>query len=264
MNTYDDKLEELLLAKEYEDLSASEKKYVRKSLGAGGPGDTPEAYAAAVDPAEAYAPVDPAEAYAAARALRLRSRSLLASEAAPADPAGLAAVMERTRPRRAIVIPLWQAAAAVVLVALLAWWGRGLGQLGQTDGLLATVDTVYQEVKVVDTIYLPGQNMDNRNNPKSVRPKSYSNDGPVRNRTTDSDPSGNRTPNLNPSKNSTPNRGIAQSPAQENPTASDKIAEALALLPNPGITSRSGGSQPGTGFWPTEMDAHSDKFSLGN
>lgn len=251
MNTYDDKLEELLLAKDFEDLSASEQRYVAERLGVQKGSHN--------DPTGVQKQHSAKATYAAERTLRLRSRAVLGAESAPADPAGLAAIMERTRPRRGAVIPLWQAAAAVILVALLAWWGRGIIQAtnDQEQELIASSDTVFQEVKVLDTIYLPGPDAESHpliNDQASMtlndQDKSHS---PVR------PPKNNYKAGNNPIANSSPAKDLKSPPLQ----SPDKVAEAMAILPEPSVTRKSGGSQPASGYQAVEIASYTDKFSLG-
>lgn len=252
MNTYHDKLEDLLLTKDYDALTPAERSYVADTLGN-------------------------ADAYSSERVLRLRSRAVLASETAPADAAGLTAVMERTRPRRAVVIPIWQTAAAVILAALLAWWGRGILNTSGTseEGLLATVDTVYQEVKVLDTVFLPTPKaeenplaVEERNAPKRKGPGARKAPGSRRDFVAGGTPDPDRkdlvSNDTQPPKNndSDSQNGSDQVGAVTNPDAAAKLAEAIAILPEPNVTERSGGSQPSANFPPDEMESYSDKFSI--
>lgn len=187
MKSYDDRLETLLLEKDFAELTAEEQAHVARVLG-------------------------DAAAYAAARALRLRGRAALAAESAPQDPEGLAAVMARTRRRKAVVIPLWQAAAAVLLATLLAWWGRGWGQSEATRAgeLIAAVDTVLREVRVVDTVYLPAPQAETHPLVQAAE---------------------QRKPGL---RRKAPRWNAAQ-------PRSPQLAVALATLPAPAVTARSGG-----------------------
>lgn len=131
MKQYDEYLEELLLQKSFAELNAEERQRVLQGLGG-----EPE--------------------YESARRFRLRTRAILAAEALPADPGGWAAVQERVA-RKTVQIPLWQAAAAVLLAIVLTWWGRAWWT---TDGVqegemvLAEVkrDTIWKEVVRVDTL----------------------------------------------------------------------------------------------------------------
>ena len=224
MNTYHDKLEDLLLAKDFDELSQAEKAYVASVLASAAAGDTEGSNSAA-------------DTYQAQRAMRLKSRAVLAAEVAPADPAGLAAVMGRVRPTRRVV-PLWQAAAAVVLVGLFAWFGRGLSSGGEVESgeLLTQIDTILKEVKVVDTVYLPAAEehpllVDQASPVKVVR--QVKRKAPV-------DDAGDQ---------------ITGDPA--------RLAEAERILPAPEVLKRPAGGQANPQFRPQGMEAWSDKFSLG-
>lgn len=138
MKQYNDQLEELLLHKSYADLQPAEQEWVDELLGS-------------------------KEAYASARAMRIRSAEILKAEIAPGDPNGLAGVMSRVQPRRSKGIPLWQAAAAILLAVLGTWMVMGLTQdrKSSIDRLLAKSDTIWQEIRVVDTVYLPAPQAEN-------------------------------------------------------------------------------------------------------
>lgn len=125
----DDRLDALLARGNYSELSAEDRAFVDAELGG-------------------------AEAFVAERALRKRIREALGAEMAPRDPGGAARLMHRAKPVP-VGIPWWQAAAAVVLVALLAWWGRGLTQDPADLSYAAVADTVWKQVRVVDTVFLP-------------------------------------------------------------------------------------------------------------
>lgn len=205
MNSYDDKLETLLLSKDYAALGPAERSYVGQVLG----GEVE---------------------YAAERTMRLRTRAVFAAETAPADPGGLAAVMARTKSRRSVVVPLWQAAAAALLLALFAWLGRGWTMANEKEDaeLLAMVDTVLKEVRVVDTVYLPAANVEEH--PLVVEQEEK----PV------VQPKHKRKPNTK---------------------ASAKLVAAIEALPEPGVAGKSGGVSLASGFRPEELEAFSDKFS---
>lgn len=203
MNLYNDKLESLLLAKAYADLTPSEKDFV------------------------ARAQMDSAS-YASARSMRMRTRTLLAAESAPVDPAGLAAVLERTRRRRGAVVPLWQMAAAVVLAIMLTWWGKGWadGAGEVVDNRLAVTDTLYKEVKTVDTVFMPAPP---------------------------------------PEKIFVVERIEVPAKAQvrlvaSNSQPSKEVAAAMAMLPAPEVAERSAGIRPGSDFRPIEVASYSDKL----
>ena len=207
MNSYDDRLEDLLLHKDFSALAGEEKAHALACMGS-------------------------AEAYAAARAMRLRSREVLAGEEAPADPGGLAVVMGRVRRKQRAVVPLWQAAAGVALVALLAWWGRGMVESEPVErgGMIAAVDTVVQEVRVVDTVYLPAPPQD----APSISPT--------------------------PQKSSTSPRPKRIAPK---PTPPDYIAAVVAQLPEPGIANQTAGSPAASASKLPAIEVYGDKFKGG-
>lgn len=205
---YDERLEDLLLSKDFEALLPAERDLALAALGS-------------------------ADAYASARLLRLRSRELLRGESGPADPEGLARLMGSlpSRPRR--LVPLWQAAAAVALVALAAWMARGWFAPDQVleDGRLAVVDTVLKEVRVVDTVYLPASPPDAQTRPRDLA------DAP------------------RPPRKKTP-------PANTAPTEpmSPELRQTVAALPSPDVAAKTPGMNPGPGYRPEDMRSVSDKW----
>lgn len=212
MSQYDERLEALLLEKDYADLTAAERKLVTAHLGG-------------------------AAAYAAAREMRKRSQALLQAEKAPADPDGLAIVMARTR-RPAATVPLWQAAAAAVLIAVAAWWGRGLtlSRPVKATEVMAAVDTVLREVRLVDTVYLPAPSVAAHPLTQEVPAP----DAPA------------------------PRPGKARKGKRTSPSLPRKLAAAIATLPDPGQAGRSGALQMAVGLHAEGGAPESDKFSMEN
>ncbi|HHG84728.1 MAG TPA: hypothetical protein ENJ82_08255 [Bacteroidetes bacterium] len=217
MKDYNEKLEALLLNKDYATLTGAERAYVSATLG------------------------DEA-AYAAERVLRVRSRALLVAESVPDDPAGLAIVMARTR-RNGAMVPLWQAAAAVLLVAVLAWWGKGLAlnKAGLADGRLALADTVYREVRVLDTVYLPA--------PQAADHPLLAEDGAAK-----------PQPASFQQKRKATLKG--RRPKTVRGTLTSKLAEAIATLPEPGIIGHSGGGRSAKPQLPIAQAVYSDKIQI--
>jgi|GEM_PF-5908094 len=206
MNRYNDKLESLLLTHDYAALTPSDQKMIVVA------GLTPEEYAAA-------------------RTLRLRTRAVLVTDAAPADPGGLAAVMDRAQRRKGAVVPVWQMAAAVVIAVLLTWWGRGWADGPQEviDERLAVTDTIYKEVKTVDTVFMPAPEPE-----KIIVVERV--EVPVKERARRPDPMGK------PPK---------------------KVVAAMASLPAPGMAEKSGGVKPQLDFSLLGREVYSDRFMGG-
>ena len=205
MKQYDEYLEELLLQKSFAELSALERRRVLQGLGG-----------------EAE--------YESARRFRLRTRALLAAEVLPADPGGWADVRERVG-RRPVQIPLWQAAAAVLLAILLSWWGRGWWSAAGTEPeekFYAEVkrDTIWQEVLRVDTLLWSPEEPDVTPEPRPIRPA--------------------------PPKETAPRRKTSP----RNP----RLEADLAALASPELVSQSARGIPAGEFRPSGLEPVSDRF----
>ncbi|MEM7040672.1 MAG: hypothetical protein AAF570_27170, partial [Bacteroidota bacterium] len=198
MKHYDERIEALLLSHSFTELTPEEQAYVRQQLGE-----------------EA--------AYEAERTMRLRTRAILAAETPPSDPEGRAAVLARAGKKRpAIVIPLWQAAAAAAIAFLVAWFLRDATHTNSSGNpaptVLTTIDTVFQPIKVKDTIYLTENNT--VSSPEEKQQTVV--------------PSPKRSP-----KKATPRRILpSKKKVNSTPAPSPKLAAAMAALPDPGATSR--------------------------
>jgi len=190
MTPSESQLEDLLATKDYADLTPQERVLVDGQIGK--------------------------VAYDSERMLRVRTAAALAASPVPADPGGWAAVARRTRTRRGQV-PWWGAAAAVLLAACLTWWGRtaSVEPAEKETEWLVVRDTLWQEVRVVDTVYLP---MD--------------------------------APKKEPPRRRVQRRKPVSSPVKRSP----ELEAAMAAMPAPEVTGKSGGNAmedwvpPETGF----------------
>lgn len=216
MKEYDEYLEDLLLDQPYAALNEADRSYADSRLGGG-------------------------EAYTAERNLRLRTRTMLVSESAPADEGGAARLMARVGPRGWAP---WQVAAAVCLAALLAWSARGLLPENSSSGMerFAVADTVLKEVRIMDTVYLPapesGLAVENREHPLL---KKENNQEPKREA-----PARRRRPQQQDQKGK----------------VSLKLAATIAQMPDPGTVTGPAAVQLNPRMPQVEVEARGDKFNL--